>query len=117
MVKSMNYSLKLKDENEIADYVEMISPDEVDLGLIREMFQNSFAELRLISISALTYGPEELHVPNKSKQRAYDKLTAEDAPPILIDGETFLVYDGCHRVRSSKKQGLEKVRAYLIFPK
>lgn len=108
----MNYKALLRDEREIADYIESISSEGVDRELIEETFFGCSAELKLVSISSLNPGPSNQNVPNQRKQAIYNKLPAEEAPPILV--EEGRIWDGHHRHRSAKSQGLESIWAYVV---
>ena len=104
----------LKDNFEIADYIQSVSSGEVDREQIVATFWGARAELRRVSVASLEMNSEKNHAEDSVKQKNYNKMDVSEAPPILVDLEDNIIYDGHHRVRAAIYQEAESIMAYVI---
>jgi hypothetical protein len=111
MIKS-TWPAHLADERAIAAYVEELSSEEVDAGLIEEFFFDAHATLKKVLIADIIPGDADHNVDDEGKQSAYAELPASTRPPILLGFENE-VMDGNHRLRDAISRGETHILAYV----
>ena len=106
-----DFKVKLKDNYEIADYIEQYSIGYVDREQIEEYFAGTYAELKEVDINSIKEGNKEGNVRVASKEKKYSKMTTE-IPPIIVENGSIV--DGNHRYRVAKQLGKEKIWIYDV---
>lgn len=107
-----SYPAVLKDEREIAAYIESVSTDYVDSEMIEEHFFGCRAVLRRVPIDRIRSGPEEANIPDKKKEKRYAKMDPATMPPLVV--ENGVIMDGNHRWRTAKSVGATHVPCYIV---
>ena len=104
----------LSTANDIADYIETTSVEDVFTELIIETFKGCRGILKTVPIDDICAGDPDYNIPNDVKQALYDGLDPRTMPPIILqDG---IIMDGNHRYRTAIKLGITHMRAYVIEP-
>lgn len=102
----------LEDSRAIAQYIDSISDDYVDVELIEEYLDGHKAILKEFPLASIGEGDPDHNIPDRAKQRAYAALDQTTRPPIVIkDNE---VIDGNHRYRDAVARGSETIWAYDV---
>ena len=112
LTPTAQWPIVLKDGWEIADYIERMSPIEVDEEMIAEHFRGCHATLRMVPISQITPDDENGNIPSKKRQAKYMKMDPKTMPPIVI--EDGVIQDGHHRYRVALALGLTEVLCYVV---
>jgi hypothetical protein len=107
-----NYPKELKNNLEIAEYIQDLSTEYVDEELIEDYFYGKRGVLKLVDINSLKEGSKEHNLSNRKKENKYSKLTTEFPPLIVMNN---IIQDGNHRFRAAKKQGNKKIWIYDII--
>lgn len=103
----------LKDNYEIADYIQENSTHDVDYELIVENYQGYEAILIEIDLKDLKVPKSDNHQKDAKKQKKYNSLNQDNSPPIVIDEKNEII-DGNHRYRAAKHNKLISIKAYKI---
>lgn len=106
----------LKDNYDIADYIQENSPHDVDYELIIENYIGCEAILIEIDLKDIKISNSDNHQKNVKNQKKYNSLNQDNSPPIVID-ETNEIIDGNHRARAAKHNKLTSIKAYKIREK
>lgn len=112
LVPTMKWPSILKDRWAIADYIERMSPIEVDEEMIAEHFRGCHATLRMVPIAQIKADDENGNIPSKSRQAKYMKMDPKNMPPLVI--EDGVIQDGHHRYRVAIALGLTQVLCYVV---
>ena len=108
-----SWPASIESGKEIAEYIEGISPDEVDTECIEDLYSQCRAVLQLVPISSLSAGPEDYNIACKKKTAAYARMATETMPPILVEDD--VVMDGNHRFREAIRRGMTSIWIYRII--
>lgn len=110
--KPPGFAERLKNGDEIADYIETWAGYPVDNEFVSERFRDHHAELKLLPITEIKPGWQGANVRNPANERKYQRMSVKTIPPILVqDG---VIVDGHHRFRSAQKRGLTHLWAYVV---
>lgn len=109
----MFFPEKLVDADAIASYIAELSDYEIDYEFVSEIFKDYYAVLTNVPITNLIEGDADHNIPDKKKQKKYNKLSSETMPPILVkDG---VIQDGHHRYRSAIARGDVTISCYVVY--
>jgi hypothetical protein len=97
----------------IARFIESNSVDFVDEESIENYVDGCEAVLIVIDIQKIAPSDEDHHIPDESKQSAYNDLSMDSMPPIVIDEKGSIV-DGHHRYRAALFNGTTHIVAYQL---
>jgi hypothetical protein len=113
--KPAGFADRLDDARAIADYIDSLTPDGVDLEFVEELFRDGTAQLIFCPLDSLTPGHPDQNIPIPSRERKYARLPLATCPPLVIqDGE---IQDGHHRYRVALSAGAPGLWCYdVIFP-
>lgn len=108
----VRFPRRLNNEDELIDYaLEQAGEwaDEIDPHLMRDLFGDSGADLRLISLAGLEFNGG---AGDDAKVEDYAALDT-CPPPIIVQGKQII--DGNHRVRAARRKGETHIWAYVMF--
>lgn len=108
----LSYPAMLNDAREIAQYIDSVASDYVDIEMIEEYFNGAHAVLRFVPIENIHEGDKNHNIRSKSKERKYSKMDPEKIPPLVL--EHGIIMDGNHRYRVAKKNGATGLWCYVI---
>lgn len=103
----------LDDNVEIAQYIEAVSPDDVDVANLEDIYRGKCAVLRYVPIENISPNPagdSHQEVPERMSQ--YRMLDPATMPPLLT--ELGLIEDGHHRYKIALENGMTHVWCYEI---
>lgn len=109
---STNFKSILKDEYEIAEYIEHYSSDDVDFDLVVDYFRGAKAVLKIVPIDFIKEGDSDHNIRSKRKETKYKKMPLETMPPLVV--ENGIIMDGNHRFRVAKELGATEIKIYDI---
>ena len=102
----------LKDNIEIADYIECLSPTSIDRGLIEDYFIGCWAVLEKCNVESLISGDENHNLEVAYLEMKYSKLPLITLPPLVV--ENGVIIDGNHRHRILKSLRVTEALIYRI---
>ena len=98
---------------EIAQYIEAVSPDEVDVDNLEDIYRGKCAVLRYVPIANISPNPaSDNHEEVPERMDGYRSLDPVTMPPLLT--EFGLIEDGHHRYRIALEKGLTHVWCYEV---
>ena len=106
------YDKHLKDEHDIADHIQSTSTSHVDHGLMVDYFRGAHATLKHTPIKDIKVGDKDHNLPDRKKEKKYDKLSSSTRPPIVV--EKGKIIDGHDRYRDALKKNETHIWAYHV---
>ena len=111
--KPIGFPARLEDARAIAEHIDSLTPEGVDLEFVEEFYRDGSAQLVFRSLDSLTPGHSDQNIPSASKERTYARLPLETCPPLVIqDGE---IQDGHHRYRVALAAGAPGLWCYDVM--
>lgn len=112
LVESMSdFPAELATAQDIAEYIEEMSSDYVDVEMIAEHYFGCRAVLKRVPLHELSEGPPDANVRDLRKEARYAKMEGTIPPIVVEDG---VVMDGNHRYRVALAKGLPELLCYVI---
>jgi len=103
----------LRNEREIAAYIEQYSSSFCDVERIEDEFIGAKAVLTKVATDSLSFGHADANIENRKRQQKFNRMDASKQPPIVVADNT--VVDGNHRLRAAKMQNLPSIWVYNVI--
>lgn len=113
--KPEGYPDRLGSAREIADHIDSLTPDGVDMEFVEDYFRGGSAELVFRPLGELVAGNADHNIEVEGRSEAYAALPQSTCPPIvIIDGQ---IEDGHHRYRVAQAAAWPGMWCYdVAFP-
>lgn len=102
----------LENAEAIAEYVADLSPYDISLEQIEELYFGCRGRLAWVDLSTILLRDEDHNMPTKARQKKVDSLPVATMPPLLVDDS--VLEDGYHRMRKLMKDGITHHWAYVV---